>query len=180
MKKFVFVAVVVGLLAGCGNPSGLVSPGGMTASDSEIVAQAVTKLPTLNKVTFAKGLAAGRNKAKSLYQTQDAASDYSYDYGYAVGLIQGALNAYARIDGTFDVGQWKSFAFMNRDAMADALRALQKNPEVAAKQTVAIGILQGGLASFDSIKGSFKAAQWAAFADSNKSVLSTALAALTK
>lgn len=179
MKKFAVVIVAMGLLAGCGSPSGMVAPDFGASQNATLIAGASKKVAGLNKQAFEAGLTAGMSKATTLYRTQDA-SNVSYDYGYAVGLIQGSLNAFNRINGSFGVSEWKSFTYMNRKAMEDALNALQKNPELASKQGVAIGILQGGIASFDSIQGTFGTAQWKAFAYSNERVLKNALSALTK
>lgn len=103
---------------------------------------------------------------------------YSFQLGYATGLLQGGLNAYNRIDGSFDVYQWKNFAYMVEGAEKDALAALQADPILSTKAAVAVGTLQGGIRSFESINGSFDVYQWQSFADSNRNVLKSALAAL--
>ena len=179
MKKLAVVVMAMGLLAGCGTPSGLVASDLGVSQNATLFASAAKMVAGLDKQALESGLTAGMSKATNLYRTQDA-SNVSYDYGYAVGLIQGSLNAFNRINGSFGASEWKSFSYMNRKAMEDALNALQKNPELASKQGVAIGMLQGGIASFDSIRGTFDTAQWKAFAYSNERVLKNALSALTK
>lgn len=179
MKKLAVVVVAMGLLAGCGTPGGLVASDLGSSQNATLIASTSKKVAGFDKQAFESGLSAGMSKAKTIYRTQNT-NNVSYDYGYAVGLIQGSLNSFARINGSFNVSEWRSLTYMNRKAMEDALNALQKNPELASKQAVAIGMLQGGISSFDSISGTFGTAQWKAFAYSNERVLKNVLAELTK
>ncbi len=76
-----------------------------------------------------------------------------------MGLLTGTLNTFNRVEGSFDVREWKSFSYNLRNGMSDALKALQSNPEIAAKYASTAGILAGGIRSFDSFNGSFDVTQ---------------------
>lgn len=181
MKKFSLAMIgLVAMLSGCGAPQGMVgTPVNTAVSQDSHAAFAAKSFKKFDRASFDQGLKAGQEQVAS-YRTMAAADPLSYDYGYVVGLLRGSIASFGRISGSFDTAQWKSFAYMNRKAMTDALESLQKNPELAAKYGVTVGILLGGIDSFDSIHGSFDSAQWKEFAYSNERVLKRAYDSLIK
>ncbi len=183
MKKILATALMILAIAGCGTATISSSP--TLQKSTALTAKAVK----IDKTAYQSGLNSGLRKASMIYKAGTAIAENaftentdptSYQYGYVCGLLQGSINSFARIDGSFDVSQWKSFCNMNFKAMQDALAALKQNPELAAKYAEAAGILSGGIMSFNSISGSFNVSQWKSFAYSNNTVLQNALAALKK
>lgn len=102
------------------------------------------------------------------------------DYGQVVGQLEGSIKAFGRINGSYDVYQWKSFCYMNFEALKDARNLLEGNPDLAAKAGIPLGVLTGAIQSFSSINGSFDVYQWKAFANSNRNAMQAALDALRK
>ena len=181
MTRFVALVAATALLAGCGMQPAPTAAGqklgAMTAQKK------ATKLdPKIDKDSYEAGMAVGEAKAQGKAATpklkQGGVDKLSYDYGYAVGLISGSINSFNRINGSFGVSEWKSFCYMNFEAMKEARSALQNNGELASKVPVAVGILEGGIASFSSINGSFDVYQWKSFAYTNKTILENALTSL--
>lgn len=191
-RTFVATLLMAGLLAGCGAHP-MPTAGGALAS--ALQAQSKKKSPKSNPGridtrSYQAGIEAGKARAKAPVRqgltppgaaaatTPNGMDKLSYECGFAVGELQGALNAYSRIDGSFDVYQWKSFAYMLQSAMTDAQTVLSSDPQLTAKCGVALGILTGGIQSFNSINGSFDVNQWQSFADANRNVLQNALQSL--
>ena len=181
MTRLIALATAALLLAGCGATAvptaGQAPQAGLTAQKKK------AKLdPKLDPAAYEAGLAVGLAKAQGKSATpklkQGNVDKLSYDYGYVVGLLTGSINSFNRINGSFDVYEWKSFCYMNVEAMKDARAAMQANPDLAAKAPVVLGVLEGGIQSFSAISGSFDVSQWKAFAYSNKKVLENALASL--
>jgi hypothetical protein len=193
MRRLLASATVALVLAGCGTH---LAPTAGPAATAALEAQAKKKAAKkVDQKAFQAGVAAAKARlektqkptqgldkpggaADTPVQTPAGTDPYSFQLGYATGLLQGGLNAYNRINGSFDVYQWKNFAYMVESAEKDALTALQADPNLATKAAVPVGILQGGIRSFESINGSFDVYQWQSFADSNRNVLKSALAAL--
>lgn len=180
MTRLVTLATAALLLTGCGMPA---VPAAERAAQAALSAQKKAKLdPKLDKAAYEAGLTVGLAKAAGKAATpklkQGSVDKLSYDYGYAVGLLTGSINSFNRINGSFDVSQWKSFCYMNFEAMKEARETLQNNPALAEKAPVALGVLEGGIQSFSAISGSFDVSQWKSFAYSNRKVLENALASL--
>ncbi|MDB5096821.1 MAG: hypothetical protein JWM80_1242 [Cyanobacteria bacterium RYN_339] len=191
MRRLLATATVALVLAGCGTHA---APTAGTTATAALQAQAKKKTTKkIDKAAFDAGVAAANariNQAprQGVTKPGDAADTpvatpvgtepFSFQLGYATGLLQGGLNAYNRINGSFDVYQWKMFAYMVENAEKDALSALRSDSTLATKAAVPAGILEGGIRSFDSINGSFDVYQWQSFADSNRNVLKSALGAL--
>lgn len=181
MTRLLALVAATALLAGCGMSP---APTALSAQTGAMTAhKKAAKLdPKLDKASYEAGLAVGEAKAQGKAVTpklkQGGVDKVSYDYGYAVGLITGSINSFNRVNGSFGVSEWKGFCYMNFEAMKDARAALQNNGELASKVPVAVGILEGGIASFSSINGSFDVYQWKSFAYTNKKVLESALTSL--
>ncbi len=181
MTRLVALATAALLLAGCGATA---VPTADRAGQAALVAQKKKdKLdPKLDKAAYEAGLAVGVAKAAGKATTpklkQGNVDKLSYDYGYVVGLLTGSINSFNRINGSFDVYEWKSFCYMNFEAMKEARDAIKNNPTLAEKVPVVAGVLEGGIQSFSSISGSFDVSQWKSFAYSNRKVLENALASL--
>ena len=180
MRRLAIMTVIAGtLLAGCGaNPA--VSPSLMPSGVSSLSRQATAQ--PLDQASYKKGIAAGLAKLQSKSKAPGQAigspagvDPSSYAVGYSYGLIQGSLNSYNRISGSFDAAEWRSFADMVFGAMQDAQRSLKANPQVASRYGLTIGILTGGIQSYASLSGSFNSEQWKSFAESNRRVLEQAL-----
>jgi hypothetical protein len=182
LKKTAFAALFCALtLAGCGAAPSVVAPGAVAAGSLQALKKAANP-------SYDAGLAAGLNKADALHQAKTPArhvrlpqgetDQNAYDRGYVCGLLQGSMNSYARVKGSFSAEQWAAFANMNYQAMKDALNALKANPELAAKYAKAEGILEGGIEAYEGISGSFDSSQWKSFTDANYKVLSRALDAM--
>jgi hypothetical protein len=187
MKRHLALACAAVILAGCAAPAHPWAPQHQgiraQAGSNEVAARKAAKLdPKLDQASYDAGVAVGTAKAAGKATTpklkQGTVDKLSYDYGYTVGLIQGSINSFNRINGSFDVYQWKSFCYMNFEAMKEARATIQANPELAEKCPVALGVLEGGIQSFSSINGNFDVSQWKSFAYSNRKVLENALASL--
>jgi hypothetical protein len=194
MRRLIATAAAALILAGCGTH---VTPTAGANANAILAAQAKKKATKkVDQKAFEAGQAAAAERlakaaqkpTQGLTKPGDAADTpvatpagtdpFSFQLGYATGLLQGGLNAYNRINGSFDVYQWKMFAYMVENAEKDALAALRADSNLAMKAAVPAGILEGGIRSFDSINGSFDVYQWQSFADSNRNVLKSALTAL--
>jgi hypothetical protein len=181
MTRLLALVAATALLAGCGMQPAT------TAAKAQLGAMTAQKKaakldPKLDKGSYDAGLAVGIAKAQGKTATpklkQGSVDKLSFDYGYAVGLLTGSINSFNRINGSFGVSEWKSFTYMNFEAMKEAREALESNGELASKVPVAVGILAGGIASFSSINGSFDVQQWRSFAYTNKTILENALNSL--
>lgn len=179
MRRFALVlALSSAVLAGCGASPSAVR--GMSPAAVAMGAKASTKFD-------AKAVAAGKQQAAAFLATgkrplpsreQGALDRDSMQYGYVLGLLEGTLNTFNRLDGSYDVSEWKDLSYNLRDALQDALKALRSSEALSTRFAVAGGIMEGGLASFDAINGSFNVDQWKAFTYQNKTMLEKALKAL--
>lgn len=166
------------LLASCGTP--MAAP---VATVNPI--HAATSAKKVHQPSFEQGRKAGEAKALSLRSNaiglEAAPTDpSSYQHGDVVGILEGTLKTFNRIEGSYDAAQWKAFAYSLLDAMKDAHARLGSDPALASKYAEASGILSGGIRSFMSIKGSFDVHQWQSFTSMNHDVLRDALTALTR
>lgn len=185
-RAFAALTLVAAVLAGCGTQP---SPNANLAAQAALAAQAKKKKAVkVDQAAFEKGQAAAAERFSTTKRqglgdgdpsvTPAGVDGFSYQYGYALGLLNGALITFSRIDGSFDVYEWKNFAYVLHGAMKDALAAIKGEPTLAQKAAITAGILEGGIRSFNAINGSFDVYQWKSFAYSNKAVLDSAVQSL--
>ena len=181
MTRLIALATISMILAGCG-ASAVPTAGRAPLAGMEAQKKKAKLDAKIDQAAYEAGLAVGAAKAQGKATTpklkQGNVDKLSYEYGYAVGLLTGSIKSFDRINGSFDVYEWKSFCYMNFEAMKDARDTLKNNPELASKAPVVLGVLEGGIQSFSAINGSFDVSQWKAFAYSNRKVLENALNAL--
>lgn len=100
--------------------------------------------------------------------------------GLCRGLLYGAQICNNGLGGaSYDVEAYRQFVYMNQKAMEETLKFLKKSPEIETKYQKAIGILEGGIETINSIHGSYNVHQWQSFNDSASSILNKALDALS-
>lgn len=173
------VALSASVLAGCGTTPN--SARNLSAANVAAAAKRTAKFD-------AKAVEAGRKAAataiatgkRGLPTTREAGAldRDSYQYGYTLGLLEGALNTFNRVDASMDVSEWKNWAYNLRNGLEDALKALRSSEALSTRFAMAAGLMEGGLASFDAINGSFDVHQWKAFAYQNKTMIEKAIKAL--
>jgi hypothetical protein len=180
MRLFSLVLVASMVLTGCGAASSMVGSqaGGLLIASGK---QKKTVSSKLDQASYEAGLALGLSKSgqkASLPRLRQGSIDrFSFNLGQLLGLLQGALNSYNRLEGEFNVKQFRNFAEINRAAIVDARDLIRSNKELLEHKELAgvLGLLEGGLRSFDAISGSFNVTQWKSFADSNREVLQAAV-----
>lgn len=181
MRRFALVvALTASVLAGCGTQArvaGSVNPAALAAAAKRSAAKFDAKAVEAGRKA---GVAAAATGKRGLPTSREAGAldKDSFQYGYALGLLEGAMNTFDRMEASLDVSEWKNWAYNLRNGLEDALKALRSSEALATRFAVAGGIMEGGLASFDAINGSFDVRQWKAFAYQNRTMIEKAVKAL--
>ncbi|HEY9721633.1 MAG TPA: hypothetical protein V6D47_06445 [Oscillatoriaceae cyanobacterium] len=181
-RNLILVATAAVLLAGCGT-----MPTPMSTSQAFMataMSHKSTKKVTLDRASFNYGQQVARAKYGKPMLTaapQPTKIDqYSYDFGRVVGYLEGAEDCYNNLSGSFNSDQWKNFADQQYDALVAAEKLIQQDRQLEANCGVALGIIQGGISSYNNLSGSFDSQQWKNFADTNYQNVAQAINALLR
>ena len=175
------VATAAALLAGCGTMS---AP--MPTSQAFLASAMATKSTkvTLDHASFNYGQQVGRAKYGTPMLTAAPAptkiNQYSYDFGRVVGYLEGAEDCYNNLSGSFNADQWKNFADQQYDALVAAEKLIEQDNQLETNCGVALGIIKGGISSYNNLNGSFNSDQWKNFADTNYQNVAQAIIALLR